>query len=515
MKIFFLENDSFYKIFKTLEKLPHHKKVICFVDVRNPMFDNNRRGSQIYQLLERKDIQATRIAKNEKSKRFYQQSWLTYEYKYHNHITKMLHTAHLFFFEKKKFNQTHLNNNTLLKNIIKTIEISTYIGILYLIYTIILPSSTITITPNYNLQDVIYNFRYYPHTTDLFQTVPDRLSIPYHKWSLQHTITLKKNVKNIANAQKKARGTITLTNTTNIPYNIVAGTTFITESGLLFECPYKFTIPAKKNESTPSTITLDLIAKNADIENNIMWSKWNIEKDTKLYIKNLKSSYFFKQIYAHADGNFMGGETLSNGSIMQEDIDTLKEDLVMQAQRRAKEIIRQYVSIPNTIILYVDDAINLQSYSFSTPYTTGQNTSTIEWSLIVTYAFPYVQKTDILDQFKHYVTERASGTEKVVDISLESLTLYNPKNNQTESNNPKDIEFIIPTEITTIQTYNFDNDPKNILPEIKNYITGKERKKALTTIQSYNEITTADINIKPGRLKQITTTKSRINFKIK
>ncbi len=43
MKIFFLENDSFYKIYKTLEKLPDQKKkVSCFVDDENTLFDNPR-----------------------------------------------------------------------------------------------------------------------------------------------------------------------------------------------------------------------------------------------------------------------------------------------------------------------------------------------------------------------------------------------------------------------------------------------------------------------------------------
>jgi hypothetical protein len=43
MKIFFVKEDSFLKIFKTLEKIPRGKEVEITIDPEHPLFDNERR----------------------------------------------------------------------------------------------------------------------------------------------------------------------------------------------------------------------------------------------------------------------------------------------------------------------------------------------------------------------------------------------------------------------------------------------------------------------------------------
>ncbi|USN57004.1 MAG: hypothetical protein H6766_00600 [Candidatus Peribacteria bacterium] len=251
MKLFFLENDSFYKIYKTLEKLPEHKKVTCFIDIANPIFDNIRRGKQICNLIKNRKLQIIWIAKNEKAKNFFEEAGLPYEYKYRNKRERNIHLTYLFLFENKTFQQSWINKADYIKHIVRAIEFL-FIGlILYGIYLFVWPSARLIITPTYTLQDIVYNFRYYPRQTDIFDVEQDRLSIPYQQGSIEHTITMKQPVSNLAQAQTRASGTITLYNTSDNSYDIIANSTFITDDGLLFKAPTSFSIPAKISDQTP------------------------------------------------------------------------------------------------------------------------------------------------------------------------------------------------------------------------------------------------------------------------
>jgi hypothetical protein len=72
MKIFFLKDHSLYKIFKTLEKIPNKKNVQIYIDPEHTFFENERRGKQIQETLNKKKIEAFFITKNEKNKRFFE-----------------------------------------------------------------------------------------------------------------------------------------------------------------------------------------------------------------------------------------------------------------------------------------------------------------------------------------------------------------------------------------------------------------------------------------------------------
>ena len=68
MKFFFAKTDSLYKIFKSLEKIPSHRNVEIFIDPEHPLFDNEWRGQQIKDIIERNKIDATFTTKNRKNR---------------------------------------------------------------------------------------------------------------------------------------------------------------------------------------------------------------------------------------------------------------------------------------------------------------------------------------------------------------------------------------------------------------------------------------------------------------
>ncbi len=70
MKFFFAKTDSLYKIFKALEKIPSHRDVEIFIDPEHSLFDNERRGQQIKDIIEKNKINATFITKSKKNREY-------------------------------------------------------------------------------------------------------------------------------------------------------------------------------------------------------------------------------------------------------------------------------------------------------------------------------------------------------------------------------------------------------------------------------------------------------------
>jgi hypothetical protein len=70
-----------------------------------------------------------------------------------------------------------------------------------------------------------------------------------------------------------------------------------------------------------------------------------------------------------------------------------------------------------------------------------------------------------------YINERQSGNNSIIKLNQNSLQFLK-NSNTTNKNEIKKIgkSYSISTQIDVIQTYDFDNDQKQILTEIKNKI---------------------------------------------
>ena len=113
-----------------------------------------------------------------------------------------------------------------------------------------------------------------------------------------------------------------------------------------------------------------------------------------------------------------------------------------------------------------------------------------------------------------YITERPP--ENNLTIKIDPNTIQFLKNsNTTDSSEIKKIwkTYAISTQINTVQTYDFPNDPKQILSEIKNKIAWMNTSDAIDYILStYNEIWSVKISV-PLWYNSIPVIKSRIKIK--
>jgi hypothetical protein len=103
MKLFFLKEHSLYKIFKTIEKVPSGRTIYIYIDPEHSFFDNEWRGKEIKELLQKKSLNAMFVTKTEKSKYFFSSLGLTVMHQEKHKIIKYLRLIYDFFFNIKKF----------------------------------------------------------------------------------------------------------------------------------------------------------------------------------------------------------------------------------------------------------------------------------------------------------------------------------------------------------------------------------------------------------------------------
>ena len=149
MKLFFLAEDSLYKIFKTLEKVPKWKQLEISIDSHHSLFDNEWRGKQIKEVLDKRSLNVTFITKTEKSRRFFDSIWLKTNHIEKNKFIKVAKLLYLFVFNIKKFHLYSLNKrNSYNFVLVIWFEALFVLWILYLLYSLILPWAKIEISPS-------------------------------------------------------------------------------------------------------------------------------------------------------------------------------------------------------------------------------------------------------------------------------------------------------------------------------------------------------------------------------
>jgi hypothetical protein len=228
MKFFFSKTDSLYKIFKTLEKIPTARKVEIFIDPEHSLFDNERWGKQIKEILEKKNIDAVFTTKKTKNREYFQNIGLEVNHIQQRNIEKAASLFYLFLFNIKKF---HLHTYESKKYIFVLMFFfeALLVGLLiFLIVSLILPSATIRIKSTEEIESIIYNFRYYPHQNSGFVQESRYLNIPYYTGAIDYKYDLVISTANIQHITNPSKGQIKIYNSKEQPYSLIKDTRFIT-----------------------------------------------------------------------------------------------------------------------------------------------------------------------------------------------------------------------------------------------------------------------------------------------
>ncbi|MBP6086341.1 hypothetical protein KA478_04120 [Patescibacteria group bacterium] len=165
MKLFFTKEDTLYKIMKSIEKLPKGKAVSLYIDYQNSFFAHPWWGKQIVSLMDERAIKYSFVSKHPKAKKYFEEHNIPYQYEAPNRFLHAMHLLGMLMFNAKKFHLSVFTKKSTLSYVFIIGEVLGIFAIVYVMYQFLVPSATLLIQPAYTVEDVVYNFRYYPANT--------------------------------------------------------------------------------------------------------------------------------------------------------------------------------------------------------------------------------------------------------------------------------------------------------------------------------------------------------------
>lgn len=513
MQLFFLKNDNLYKIFTTLEKIPKNSHVQIFIESWNQFFNNNRRSKQIDWILQKRQIEAIFIAENKQQQNFFEHNNINHDIKKQSKIREFVNLLYWFFFNIKKFHlHTYKKKNYTFFAIFWS-ELLLLLILWYFFYSLVLPQTTITIYPSYQINEIVYNFRYmYPEEIVNYPYTWKHIIIPLYKASVpQASLSLNLNKTQVPTTSKILQGKIRLINKTNNEIPLQANTQLIDNNWIEYITTQKISIPKAQSVDQAWLTYVNIIAKNNDANNMLIKQFWsNMSVGSQLLIKKLKQSTYTKQVYAEITEGFKENILNHTGVILFNEIGTLQKELYFQLfDKRKQYVTSQY--IPEWwIFIPFNKFISVTWCQYNAVWDNKDISSLkiLSGSLNCTIDFAYVKKEDIIAGIQQYISKRSTDSKKVISIQNNFINFYQILTGEYNAS-------IIPTRVNVIESYNIETDRNNIIPTIKSQIAGLNIENAQNIISTYPEIERTEIKISPRRYSTITNIKSRIIFKIK
>ena len=507
MKLFFLKEHSLYKIFKTIEKVPSGRTIYIYIDPEHSFFDNEWRGKEIKELLQKKNLNALFVTKTDKSKYFFSSLGLTVLHQEKHKVIKYLRLAYDFFFNIKKFHLQVYTKKNYIFYVVFAFEILFVLIILFLLYSLILPSTRVNIIPTSQIESVIYNFRYYPFSDTEFQKDSRYLTIPYYTGYIDYKYDMTISTANIKYIQQPSQGTIEIVNKVPQDYSFVRGTRFVTDDWRQFVAVRDFTV-LQGTENNPWKTLVLIRAMEQDIQWVLMGSRGNITKWTQLFIKNVADSYYTQNIYWQVLEDFTWGNLQSQWVVSVKDIAILSGKLIDAIYKQKINIVSTNFQTPETMVLDFDSLISTQIMGVQIIDVPGEKTPLIKWTVVARFSFNYIKRADLLAEVDAYVKQRLYDKMKVFSVDTSSIVFFTTMKQETGN------VFIIPTKVDIKQYYDFSKDINNILSDIKERIVWLTEDKARDVLFSYPEISSFTITIRPPWYTTVSKLKSRISMSV-
>jgi hypothetical protein len=251
-----------------------------------------------------------------------------------------------------------------------------------------------------------------------------------------------------------------------------------------------------------------LIALEHDINGVLMGSRGNIAEWTKIFIKNMKNSYYMQNIYGVVLEAFSWWSLQSEWIVSEEDMDILSGKLLATLYKEKMNIVNAHFKLSDSMVLNFDSLISTEVKDVQIHNQPGEETPLLKWSIVARFTFRYIKKSDLLDVVDVYVKQRLYDTMKISEIDSSSVVFF--KDIKKES----DTVFIIPTKVDIRQYYDFNKDINHVLSDFKDRIVGLSQEKTRDILFSYPEISSFDITIRPPWYTTVSKLKSRIKISI-
>jgi hypothetical protein len=509
MKLFFTKDDTLYKIMRSIEKLPKGKEVSLYIDYQNSFYSHPWWGKQIVSLMQERDLHYSFICKHPKAKKYFDEHGITYEYEAPNRFLQTIHLFWMLMFNAKKFHLSVFTKKSTLSYIFVVWEIIWIWAIIYVMYQFLVPSATLLVQPAYTVEDVVYNFRYYPSGSTWYTqnqwSETNYITIPFQIWSIKHTQSISVPLQSVQFLSNPSKWLLEVVNTLPIKFTLKQYTRFKTSDWLQFTADEAFILPPGSRKN-PSRTSIQATSIDKDESWNIAWEKWNITLGTRLVIKNLSQSAILWAVYASVTKDFAWWITRKWWLVTDEDIDLVKQKLINSVTWDNKKlIVKKEFNDPNGFLLPLTNFITMTWIEFTFNGTSWSSIDTIDWTITVIYRYPYVIRDSLMQWVSEYVWQRPSQTRQLISLQKNTATFYDTYTLQDY--------IILPTKVSAVRWYDFDKDQWRIKDDLKQKTAWLSLEEAKKIILAYPEISSVVIKASPVWADTLPTLKSRIYIK--
>ncbi len=509
MKLVFDEKDSIYKIVHAIKKIPNYKKATIFINKNHSIFKHPRWWTYLKKIIEEHHIEVSFFAENYDAKDYFEEAWLTY---HHDDLLKSwtsLFSVQTIVDKITKFHKQLLLKKNNLSIFILFAEFLILVSLVYVFWTLISPNATIYVTPSYSLENVVYNFRFFPKKDEAVHTYQAYLSIPYTTWSLPFSSEMSTHVQNMTASQEASRGSVTLFNTLNYDFSLLKKTKLITDDWIEFTLDKKTRIPRWTKDS-PWRIEAKVTARERFESWELIGDNWNIPKGKRLLVKNLTESTEDGSIWSEASRWFSNGKLIEKGTVIEEDIKEIEKALLEKMEKEKWSFITSHHTDPDTLILPFEEFTQFDIDGLITTSELGQEASFVEGKVDTTVFYPIVSWDDIEQWIYDYLAQRAENPTYITTIHRDWVTFYDYIYKESTEKLPA--HYIIPTSVPILKKYDIHRDGLQIIKEIKDKIIGIDKNKAKEIILTYPEIEKAEVKISPRWYTTIPDISARVMF---
>ena len=393
--------------------------------------------------------------------------------------------------------------------------------ILLVIVYIALPGATVYLTPAASVLEKSVNITLadYQKNQAALETSQGHMIASYPiSHTVRHELTHYATGKKFSARGANATGRITIINTSDTAWPLVAQTRFQTNEGIVFRITDSVTVPAATVDG-PGTLEAFVTADVKDAYGAIVGERGNIEP-SRLFLPGLREDSRSK-IYAENKEAMTGGVTDFVTYVSAEDIEAARQRIRDELLKVATEELRAQVVekgdlIGNTeafTLLEGDGSIKTGEVRvFEPAVVDGQEIGEFVIAGEVDVSGVYYDHDGMLEILKSELTLKKSPQKELLRVNEES-TSYRIFDWDEAGGKIK-----LTANIKGIEQYSIDADKESgarLLQKIRDHIAGKEIEDAKTYIQNLQEVNKVEIESWPAWSPTVPGLPENIDFEIR
>ena len=393
--------------------------------------------------------------------------------------------------------------------------------IFLVIVYIALPGATVYITPSASVLEKSVNITLadYNQNRAELETNPHHMIASFElSTDVTDTVTHFSTGKEFADNGAHPSGNITIYNTTNNAWPLVAETRFQTDEGIVFRVKSPVTVPAATTAG-PGTADVFVIADPVDANGVIVGERGNIEP-SRFFLPGLQESSRSK-IYAESTAPMTGGITDFKSFVTAEDIEAAKDRLAKELEKSAIEDLRLEVQQQTELtaegvvfaLLEGDNAVKMGEVRIEVP-SDLENREVSEFTLTgtVNVIGVYYDRDEMLQILKDELLLKKSPQKELLRINEDS-TSYRIFEWDNASGKIK-----LTANIKGIEQFEIDPEKENgarLLKKIRDHIVGQEVEIAEGYIQNLPEVNKVEIDTWPAWSPTLPGLPDNIDFEVR